>query len=146
DKGVLLVKNKLKAITDEPLRPVFLTTRACETIRQRIGCRESGFIFLNATGTPWTRHTTQQHMRRLRDRVGMPKWLTAYTIRHRWFTHAINEGNVNPALIALQGGHTDLKQMMKTYLHTDTDAMRRAMEQAVRRNDNQQPEKKAANG
>jgi integrase len=133
DRGVMMVKNKIKALTDEPLRPVFLTEKARETIRARIGGRQSGRIFLNSAGSPWTRHTSQQYMRRLRNRLGLGKGCTLYAVRHRWASHAINEGNVNPAMVAIQAGWTDLRRLMRTYLHEDTDAMRREMEKAARK-------------
>jgi integrase len=133
ERGVLLVKNKIKALTDEPFRPVFLTERAKEIIRARIGARKAGNIFLNSTGVPWTRHTGQQHMRRLRTKLGLGKGCTLYALRHRWASHAINNTSVNPALVALQLGHTDLKMLMKTYLHQDPAAMLKAVEEATKK-------------
>ena len=32
-------------------------------------------------------------------------------------------------MVAIQLGHTDLKQLLKTYLHADYEAMRKALDQ-----------------
>ncbi len=31
-------------------------------------------------------------------------------------------------MVAIQMGHTDLKMLMKTYLHSDSDAMRKMLD------------------
>lgn len=36
---------------------------------------------------------------------------------------------MNPALVAIQMGHTDLRTLMKTYLHSDHEAMRKALDE-----------------
>jgi len=133
EKGILMVGNKIARQTGEKTRPVFLTTAAMEILKRRSGDRQSGPIFLNKRGGAWDRYVAQQYIRRLRDRLGMGKHISLYGLRHRFASHAINHSNVNPALVALQMGHTDLKRLMKTYLHSDTEAMRKAMEEAARR-------------
>ncbi len=35
---------------------------------------------------------------------------------------------MNPAMVAIQLGHTDLQQLMRTYLHSDSDAMRKMLD------------------
>ena len=133
DKGILLVGNKIANVTGEKMRAVFLTTKAVEILRERVGNRAEGHIFLNKRGKPWDRHVIQQYIRRLRDRLGMGKHVSLYGLRHLWASHAINKTNANPALVALQMGHTDLKRLMKTYLHSDTEAMRAMMDDAAKR-------------
>lgn len=133
ERGVILVKNKIKAVTGEPFRPVFLTEKAREVMKGRAGARTEGNVFLNSAGTPWDRHTGQQQMRRLRTRLGLGKGCTLYALRHRFLSAAINDNNVNIALLAVQAGHTDTKRILKTYLHTDVEAMRKAVEQAAKR-------------
>jgi integrase len=132
-RGILIVGNKLARQTGEKLRPVFLTDRARDIISGRIGHRTEGPIFLNKRGKGWDRYVAQQYIRRLRDRLGMGKHISLYGLRHLWASYAINQGDVNPALVALQAGWTDLRRLMRTYLHDDTEAMRRAMEKAVKR-------------
>ena len=132
-KGILMVGNKLARQTGEKLRPVFLTDKARDILLARIGSRTEGPIFLNKREKGWDRYVAQQYIRRLRDRLGMGKHISLYGLRHLWASHAINQGDVNPALVALQMGHTDLKRLMRTYLHDDTEVMRRAMEQAAKR-------------
>ena len=133
--GVLMVGNKVARQTGERQRPVFLTTKALEILKRRAGERGSGPLFLNKRGGEWNRHVAQQYIRRLRDRLGMGKHVSLYSLRHLWASNAINHGNVNPALVAIQAGWTDLKRLMKTYLHEDPEAMRKAVEQAARRKD-----------
>ena len=133
DEGVLMVGNKIANVTGEKMRPVYLTTRAGEILRERIGDRVEGAIFLNKRGVPWDRHVAQQYIRRLRDRLGLGKHVSLYGLRHRFISHAINANNANVALIALQCGHTDTKRILKTYLHSDGEAMRRMMDEAAKR-------------
>lgn len=132
-KGILMVGNKLARVTGEKQRPVFLTQKATEIIKGRIGNRTEGAIFLNKRGNPWDRHTGQQYVKRLRTRLGLGNHISLYGLRHLFISHAINENNSNAALLAVQAGWTDLRRLMKTYLHTDTEAMRRAVEQAAKR-------------
>jgi integrase len=128
-----MVGNKIGRQTGEKLRPVFLTEKALEILKRRSQGRLAGPIFLNKRGGAWDRHVAQQYIRRLRDRPGMGKHVTLYSLRHLWTSHAISRTNANPALVAMQAGWTDLKRLMKNYLHSDTEAMRKAMEEAAKR-------------
>jgi hypothetical protein len=84
-------------------------------------------------------------MRRLRAKLGLGKGCTLYAIRYRWTSHAINQANVNPALVAIQAGWTDLKRLMTTYLHSDTESMLKAVEQAAKRTDEKAGPSRAGN-
>ncbi|QDV35006.1 tyrosine-type recombinase/integrase [Tautonia plasticadhaerens] len=128
DKGVLMVPNKTKAKTGIDERPVFLSTAMIELLKRVIGDRKAGHIFSNKFGKPWQADALRVRMRRLCDKLGITYGDRMYSHRHAWASTAINEKGLNPALVAIQLGHTDLKQLMKTYLHHDHKAMREALD------------------
>jgi integrase len=128
-KGVLRVGNKTRHATGQEERPVFLSSRMIELLKAEIGVRTSGVIFRNAHGEPWTNIALEKRMRRLADQLGMGQEVSLYGMRHRWTSDAINVRGMNPALVALQLGHTDLKMLLKHYLHADTEAMRKALDE-----------------
>ena len=101
-----------------------------ELCRSVIGDRADGWIFLNSKGGQWTQTAFEHRLQRLCGDLGITHGATLYSFRHGWGSEAINEKGMNPALVAMQMGHTDLKQLMKTYLHADSDAMRRALDES----------------
>lgn len=128
EHSVITVKNKTRDQTGFQTRPVFLPEEAVAIIRERIGGRTEGDVFLTTRGLPWKIDHFEQTVRRTRDAAGLGKHVTAYITRHAYISRAINEADVNPAIVALQAGHTDLKMLLKHYLHTDPEAMRDAAE------------------
>jgi integrase len=128
EKGILLVPNKVRKKTGEHYRPIFLSGSLKELIRELIGKRTEGNIWLNSFGKPWNPRTLPSLMRRLRIKAGANG--TLYEYRHFYASNAINAGNVNPAHVARLLGHKDLRMVMQTYLHDDVDALRGAAEKA----------------
>jgi integrase len=129
-KGVLMVRNKTRKKTGAQERPVFLSTKMIELCRLIIGNRTEGWIFFNSKGGQWTQTAFEHRLQRLCMDLEITHGATLYSFRHGWGSEAINEKGMNPALVAIQMGHTDLKQLMKTYLHADSDAMRRALDES----------------
>jgi integrase len=129
-KGVFMVRNKTRKKTGAQERPVFLSTKMIELCRSIIGDRVEGWIFLNSKGGQWTQTAFEHRLQRLCMDLEITHGATLYSFRHGWGSEAINEKGMNPALVAIQMGHTDLKQLMKTYLHSDHEAMRRALDEA----------------
>lgn len=127
-KGVLMVRNKTRKKTGKQERPVFLSTRMIELCGRLVEGRGEGWLFLNSKGTQWTQTAFEHRLQKLCAKLGITRGATLYSFRHGWGSEAINEKGINPALVAIQMGHTDLKQLMKTYLHADHKAMRDALD------------------
>lgn len=125
--GYVLVPNKTDEQTGEAERVVYLSQAAKEAMIPCIGSRAEGLIFLTGSGKPWTHHNLEQHWHRLRKRLGIRGSL--YQFRHGFASKAINESNVNPALVARLLGHSDLTMLLKHYLQEDPEALKRAIEQ-----------------
>jgi integrase len=128
DKGVLMVRNKTRKKTGKQERPVFLSTAITHLLRRVIDDRTEGWIFRNSRGGQWSQTAFEHRFQRLCADLGITYGAQLYSFRHGWGSAAINEKGMNPALVAIQMGHTDLKQLMKTYLHADSDAMRKALD------------------
>ena len=128
-KGLAMVVNKTRKKTGIEYRPVYFTDRSMEVIRDQR--RDSGCVFLNSRGRPWTVDALTHKMGVTRKRLKMGVECVLYSYRHGLASRAINSGNVNPALLARLLGHQDLKQLMKIYLHEDGDVMRQAARKAA---------------
>lgn len=131
ERSLIMVPNKTRAKTGVEERPVFLSTAMAELLKRVIGRRKQGHIFRNRDGNPWKADTLRVRMRRLCDTVGVTYGDRMYSHRHAWASSAINEKGLNPAIVAIQLGHTDLKQLMRTYLHHDHKAMKDALDKAT---------------
>lgn len=130
-KGVALVLNKTRKKTGVEFRPVYLTRRSIDVIREVIRGRTNGWVFLNSRGKPWASNILSHKMRDTRLRLKMGPECVLYSYRHGLASRAINSGDVNPALVARLLGHSDLKMLLRTYLHDDEKAMRQAAERAA---------------
>ncbi|HEV3448394.1 MAG TPA: tyrosine-type recombinase/integrase [Gemmataceae bacterium] len=73
------------------------------------------FVFINALGNAFTKESLSLRVQRLRKRSGLPKHVTLYELRHRFFLHGI-KNRVNLKLLSLAGGHTST-QMTEKYIH-----------------------------
>ncbi len=75
-------------------------------------------VFLNNRGTPWTRRTIGQHLRRLKIKLGITEKATTHGIRHQWGTLAVrNSGNLK--LVSKKMGHRSVTTTERYYLHLD---------------------------
>ena len=128
EKGILMVPNKTRKKTGEQERPIFLSTAMIALCREVIGDRAGGYLFLNRDGNQWQASTLRKRLERLCEKLGIEHGTTLYSSRHNFISDAINKKGINPAMVAIQAGHTDLRQLMKTYLHHDHEAMRRELD------------------
>ena len=64
EKGVLLVRNKTRKKTGKKERPVFLSTRMIELVKELIGDRTEGYIFLNSRGGQWTQTALEHRLQK----------------------------------------------------------------------------------
>lgn len=131
-KGTLKVLNKTREQTGEDYRTLYLSAEMAEHLKGAIGKRKAGHVFLRGNGTPWTPKFLGHMIWKTRKRAGLPDTVVAYAVRHTWASRAINEGNVNPALVARAMGHADLTMLLRTYFKEDPEAMRKAVEEATK--------------
>jgi integrase len=129
DRGVMYVPNKTAKVTGKEERPIYLSEGMKALLRERIGGRTEGFIFLTVQKKPWTYTNLQGRWQELVKKVPVPDGVTLYTYRRTFISEAINEKNVNPALVAQLAGHTDLTMLIKHYLQEDPGALKRAVDQ-----------------
>lgn len=125
---VMAVPNKTAKTTGKKERDVYLSVALADLIRDAIGSRKEGFVFLNSYGLPWKSKTVGHAVRRLRIKLGLPDSVIPYSLRHAWFSKAVNDTDANVALVARAGGHTDLNTMLKNYLHESESAMIRTID------------------
>lgn len=128
EKGVLKVRNKTRKATGNKVRPVFLSSRMLGLFRELIGDRAEGWIFRNSKGGQWTQTALEHRLQKLCKKLGIIEGAQLYSFRHGWASTSINQRKLNPALVALQLGHSDLKMLMATYLHADAEAIRRELD------------------
>jgi integrase len=129
EKGILMVRNKTRKKTGAEERPVFLSTKMIELCRGLIGERKEGWLFRNKFGNQWTQTAYEHRFQRLCADLGITYGAQLYSYRHAWASTSINDKKMNPAMVAIQLGHTNLQQLMKTYLHSDHESMRRALDE-----------------
>jgi integrase len=125
---VMSVPSKTAKTTGRKERDVYLSKTMVELIRQAIGTRKQGHVFLNARGTPWKPATIAHDVYKLRIKLKLPESVVPYSIRHGYISSAVNDTDANVALIARQVGHSDLTMMMRNYLHESPEAMRRTVD------------------
>ena len=125
-KGVMMVRNKTRKRTGAQERPVFLSTRMIGLCQEWIGGRTDGLLLMNSKGGQWTQTALEHRLLKLCDDLGITHGAQLYSFRHAFASEAINDRKMNPAMVAIQLGHSNLQMLMRTYLHADTEAMRKA--------------------
>lgn len=116
----MVVPNKTARLTGNPERTIFLSAEAKELVEKLIGGRTEGFVFLNSFGKPWNCQSMKKRWEVLRRETGAKGTLRTY--RRTFISSAINDANVNPAIVASLAGH-NLDVMMKHYFEVDPRAM-----------------------
>lgn len=131
DQSVWLVANKTKGQTGVKMRPIYLTPELAELTRTLMGGRTAGPLFLNRYGDPWKTDTVRCRFTRLREKLGLSAGVIPYGTRHRFGSDAINRHKLDSLVVARLMGHTDVRQLERTYFREDTDAMVEAMRKAT---------------
>lgn len=86
---------------------------------------EPDWLFPAPEGGQWGQHELCAAVAEARDRAGLPRWLTAYSLRHAWITERLRAGE-SAALVARLAG-TSVAMIDRTYGHlADADARRAA--------------------
>lgn len=109
--GVMWVPNKTANKTRKAERPIYLSPAMQDLVREQVGGRAEGYVFLTRRKKPWTYTNLQERWRRLLEAVPEAKaaGVTLYTYRRAFISEAINEKDVNPALVAQLVGHVGLE-------------------------------------
>ena len=124
DEGFMLVPNKMAHMTGIPERKIYLSPAMKEMIKDLAGDRTEGFIWRNKHGGQWKLHTLKKRWQVMRAKTGIKGSLRTY--RRTFISTAINDTNVNPAIVATLAGHS-MEVMMKHYFEADPQAMLNAV-------------------
>jgi integrase/recombinase XerC len=128
DGMIVLSEHKTDESGDD--RTIYLTGEARAVVERLVGNREPGqAIFLNSRGEPWTPDTIYCRFKRLRKKLGLGEGVFPYSLRHKFTSDAINDGNANPALVAKALGHADLNMLLKHYLRENPDAVKKMLDE-----------------
>jgi len=130
---VIMVPNKSRGKTGIKERPIYLSPTLTTLVRECIGDRTEGAVFLNGRGTPWKPASIAHRVRKLRIKLKLPNGTVPYIIRHGFVSNAINDSDANAALVAKLAGHVDLNMLLKVYFKEKPEAMRRAIDQITKR-------------
>lgn len=133
DEGIMYVPNKTARKTGLKERAIYLTEEMKRLVRERIGDRTEGHVFMTERDKVWTYNNLEQRWWKLVARVpGVPDGITLYSYRRGFATTAINEKNVNPALVAQLMGHANLNMLLKHYAQENPETLRKAVEEIAR--------------
>jgi integrase len=97
-------------------RVIRMTPRAAEVLTRQMGDRDSGMVFLNADGLPWTPFAINCRFCRLKKHTGIKHF--AYAFRHGFANRKLVEGHDYLTVAELMGHH-DGNMLAKVYAHLD---------------------------
>lgn len=120
ERAVVVLKHHKTAKSGAVVRPRVIALApavVAELERWHAEAPGAGPIFRTGRGRkPWTRRNLDQAFRRLRERLGLPRDLTPYCLRHRFGTVAILKGVPERSVGDLMG-HADTRTTRR-YTHT----------------------------
>lgn len=128
----VIAKHKTARKTQRP-RTIPLT-RNMQRLMRILRTRRSGdrHVFLNCEGRPWNPNSILQHLKRVKDRLGIKGSVYTYQLRHSFATYAMLGGS-NTAMVAELLGHVDTTMVSRTYSHlADRPELYDAVERAAR--------------
>ena len=108
---------------------MFLSTRMIGLCREWVGDRTEGWLLMNSKGGQWTQTALEHRLQKLCAKLGITHAPSFCSFRHAFASEAINDRKMNPAMVAIQLGHSNLQMLMRTYLHADNEAMRKALDE-----------------
>jgi site-specific recombinase XerD len=87
-----------------------------QTIAKILRSVRTDTMLLNGRGQPWTRNAIRIRFRRLRESLGLPPSIVAYSYRHAFATQALVSG-VDIATVAELLGHASTEMISRHYGH-----------------------------
>jgi integrase len=106
------------------LYSALLHARAMQT-RQRMNAGgqyvDSGYVVVDELGLPYRTQNLTKQWRKTCDRLGLPR-ITLHDERHTCATLHILNG-ANPAVMKVWLGHTSIRFMYDTYVHSQPDGL-----------------------
>lgn len=126
-----LQKHKTRKKTNRP-RIVYLTPCMLALTKMLMVAHPTGPLFLNRWGRPWTPYAIRCRMIRMREKLGLPAEVVAYSYRHTFTTDALARG-VGTAAVAELLGHANSAMVAKHYSHLDQkpDHLRESLRKAT---------------
>lgn len=88
------------------------------TLTKILMSSKRNLLFVNRYGRPWTKDAIVRAVRRVRERTGIDKPITAYAYRHSFATDAMLAG-ASLAVVAELLGHVDTRMVGRVYGHLD---------------------------
>ena len=117
-RTIVLAQHKTARKTGKPRR-IVLGPKLAPIADEGIAGRSEGPIWpRNEKGEHWTPHQLSVEFRRIRDRLGLPKDLVLYSLRHYFATRAARVLEIHKVSQLL--GHTNPQTTMR-YNHPDDD-------------------------
>ena len=113
--AIILREHKTSRKTGKPRR-IPIGQKLGEMIRQAVGDRQVGPIFLSPVGRAWTVPNLSRTYSRLRDLAGLPRDLVLYLARHECGTKICREKGIEYARRLL--GHANISTTQR-YMHLD---------------------------
>jgi integrase len=124
-------EHKTDGSTGRP-RVVYLTPEMVAMTERLAGARPRGPLFLNRRRRPWTRNAIGLAFGRLRDRLGLDRRYTPYSLRKGFGTDALARG-VPAAIVAELMGHRSTAMLDRHYSHlSDRGSVLRAAAERAR--------------
>ena len=99
---------------------------------RRQGPESTGYVFCNSRGRPWQVTAISHHLKRARDRAGLPEDVVAYLCRHSWITRALVNGVAPATVAALAGNSIEMVSQVYSHLADEQEHLAAAAEQAAR--------------
>jgi integrase len=113
--AIVLREHKTARKTGKPRR-IPIGQKLGELLRQSIGDRQAGPIFLSPAGKAWTVPNLSRTYARLRDEAGLPRDLVLYLARHECGTKVCRQKGIEYARRLL--GHANISTTQR-YMHLD---------------------------
>lgn len=124
---IKIAKPKTRKMTKDPApREIPLTGDAEEIINRQVKKHpQSPYIFLNAYGTPYTRYSLRNKIRRICTKIGI-RSITPYAFRHTFASIESDSGTETNNLARLMG-HTTTRTLRR-YVSNSFDAQKKAVD------------------
>lgn len=122
DSGLITIQHHKTARKTGKPRRIPIGAKLAPLLREAIGGRRAGPVFLSPRGKAWSpSHLSAVH-RALRDKAGLDREIVLYLARHRFGTELIRAGQDIKTVADLMG-HSSVKTTER-YIHRDVSELR----------------------